>query len=135
MEKTIKQTRIRDMVEAVLRNIPESRNSDITLMIEVWRRYHNKKLLTFTHLVGDFVSTSSLYDLPREDNIKRIRAAFNAEGKYYPTDWKVAKKRGLKEDEWRNILGYPSKAETLHPTKDDSYMDEQRDFNKKSLFN
>lgn len=127
MTKTIKE-----MVEACLRNIPETRNSDVTLMIEIWKRYFPHKLFSVERLA---VRLSDLYDLPREDNIKRVRAQFNSEGKYYPTDWKVAKARGLKEDEWRVALGYPAKEATVHPTKTDSYMDEQRDFRKNSLFN
>lgn len=120
------------MVEACLRNIPETRNSDVTLMIEIWKRYFPHKLFSPERLA---VRLCDLYDLPREDNIKRVRAQFNSEGKYYPTDWKVAKARGLKEDEWRVALGYPAKAATVHPTKSDSYMDEQRDFKNPSLFN
>lgn len=128
MAKTIKE-----MVEACLRNIPETRNSDITLMIEVWKRYYPQRISTVQDArLG--VALASLYDLPREDNIKRVRATFNHEGKYYPTDWKVAKGRGIKEDEWRVALGYPAKSNTVNPTKDDSYMDEQRDFSKKTLF-
>lgn len=123
----MKKTAIKEMVEACLRNIPETRNSDVTLMIAVWKRYFPQRISTVQN--GQLgVALSDLYDLPREDNIKRIRATFNHEGKYYPTDWKVAKARGIKEDEWRVELGYPAKADTVHPTKTDSYMDEQRSF-------
>lgn len=122
------------MVEACLRNIPETRNSDITLMIEVWRRYFPQRVKR-GQTGEEGIWLKDLYDLPREDNIKRERAKFNAEGKYYPTDWKVAKARGIKEDEWRVVNGYPTKAETVHPTKSDSYMDEQRSFSKPQLFN
>lgn len=127
-------TKLNEMVEIILRNKPETRNSDIALMIEIWAYY-------FPHLVRTSQATGhrgiwldDLYSLPREDNIKRARAILNAEGKYYPTDWKVAKARGLKEDEWRAALGYPTKAQTVHPTKTESYMDEQRDFTKPKLF-
>lgn len=129
MTKTIKE-----MVEACLRNIPETRNSDVTLMIAVWKRYYPQRIVKDGDN-EDYIWLSDLYDLPREDNIKRVRAQFNSEGKYYPTDWKVAKARGLKEDEWRVALGYPAKEATVHPTKSDSYMDEQRDFKNPSLFN
>lgn len=122
------------MVENILRNVPESRNSDITLMIEIWKKYYPEKLKKgSTGELGVWVK--DLYDLPREDGVKRIRASFNHEGKYFPTDWKVAKGRGIKEDVWRQELGYPAKADTANPTKDDSYMDQQRSFTEKRLFN
>lgn len=130
MSKTIKE-----MVEACLRNIPETRNSDVTLMIAVWKRYYPSRIHQSEISGQERIYLKDLYDLPREDNIKRVRAQFNSEGKYYPTDWKVAKVRGLKEDEWRVALGYPAKEATVHPTKSDSYMDEQRDFKNPSLFN
>lgn len=119
-----------EMVEKILRNIPESRNSDICLMIEVWCRYFPQKVRTGA--AGERgIWLRDLYDLPREDNVKRIRARFNREGKYYPTDWEVAKARGIKEDEWREILGYPSKEDTKNPSNSESYMDPERDFSAK----
>lgn len=113
---------LQEMVEYILRNIPATRNSDITLMIEIWKYFYPEKIQYGT------VSLEYLYDLPREDTIKRIRAEFNSQGKYYPTDWEVAKRRGIKEDQWRVELGYPAKADTKQPTKGDSYMDTQRSF-------
>lgn len=124
----------RDMVEKILRNVPESRNSDITLLIEIWKRYYPHKLKKGAS-GEEGVWLKDLYDLPREDGVKRIRATFNHEGKYFPTDWKVAKGRGIKEDEWRLALGYPAKEDTAKPTKGDSYMDEERSFSKPQLFN
>lgn len=127
------------MVEAVLRNIPETRNSDIRLTIEIWRRYFPSLVQNdgaILHQGVDprpFVFLSDLFDLPREDNIKRVRAALNHEGKYFPTDWKVAKARGIAEDEWRQALGYPTKAATQNPTQDDSYMDTERSFKNNTL--
>lgn len=129
MTKTVKE-----MVEACLRNIPETRNSDITLMIEIWRRYYPQRIKKGT-TGEEGIWLKDLYDLPREDNIKRVRATFNSEGKYFPTDWEVAKGRGIKEDQWRVALGYPLKAETVKPTKSDSYMDEERSFRNPDLFN
>lgn len=121
------------MVEVCLRNLPETRNSDITLMLAVWRRYYPQRIKT-GKTGEEGIWLKDLYDLPREDNVKRIRALLNSEGKYYPTDWEVAKARGIKEDDWRGQLGYPSKADTVHPTKTDSYMDTQREFTSPKLF-
>ena len=121
------------MVENILRNMPENRNSDIALTIEIWRKYY-PSLIKVGKTGQEGVWLKDIFELPREDNIKRERAKFNALGKYYPTDWKVAKARGLKEDLWRTENGYPTKAETVHPTKNESYMDQQRDFTANKLF-
>jgi hypothetical protein len=124
----MKKTKTKEMVETILRNIPDTRNSDITLMIEIWKHYF-PQMLVQSQKTGDYaVVLTKLYDLPREDDIKRWRAKFNSQGMYYPTDWEVAKHRGIKEDNWRQDMGYPIKSETQVPTKGDSYMDPERAF-------
>ncbi len=92
-------TNLKKQVKAVLQEYPESRNSDITLMILIWRRFYG---------VEKYVDLMKLYDLPREDNVKRIRAKY-CEEKHnwaYPTDIKIMRARKIKEDEWRSALGY-----------------------------
>ncbi len=90
---------LKKQVEKVLQSFPDTRNSDITLTIKVWQTFYG---------VGNNISIGSLYNLPREDNIKRIRAKFCEEGKSwaYPTSLEVARKRKIKEDEWKQALGY-----------------------------
>lgn len=105
--KTLKQ-----QVEYCLQNSPEARNSDIKLMILVW--------INFYEIRGAVIELNDLYYLPREDNIKRIRANFQSckkymetgdpkhAPKYLPTDKKVAEKRGINEEIWRRFQGYNS---------------------------
>ncbi len=95
---------LKKQVEKVLRGYPETRNSDITLTIKIWQMFYG---------VGRVVDVNLLYDLPREDNVKRIRAKFceQKESWAYPTSLEVAKKRQIKEDEWRMALGYASSLE------------------------
>lgn len=52
------------------------------------------------------VLLEDLFDLPREDNVKRIRAKFNEEGLYLPTSEEVAKRRNMNIPEWREAMGY-----------------------------
>src|SRR3990167_5089577 len=100
-------THLKRVVDSVLSDNPATRNSDVTLTIEIWKRYCSSRL---TYIEGvAYVELGELYGLPREDNIKRIRASLNAKGLYWPTDWKVAKARGINEDRWRIALGYPPK--------------------------
>ena len=97
---------LKSQVEHCLQTLPETRNSDITLTIAIWKRFYEEKLFK-DEFGATAVRVRDLMELPREDNIKRIRAQFNAKGQYMPTVWKVAKQRGFKETEWRNFLGYP----------------------------
>lgn len=99
--------RLKKTVEEVLECESRTRNSDITLMIEIWKRYCSEHMNYIDGVA--YVRLEDLYNLPREDNIKRIRAALNARGLYWPTDWKVAKARGINEDRWRAFLGFSPK--------------------------
>lgn len=95
-------TKVRNMLYAD----EQSRNSDIRLMHMIWVKYYPSLLKTVDGKIH--VRLQNMYDLPREDNIKRIRAKIqNVEHLYPPTVWEVAKKRGMKEDEWRKYLGKP----------------------------
>lgn len=116
---------MKKQVEFCLRNFPETRNSDVTLLIKLWEHFHG---------VRGAVEVSRLYDLPREDGVKRVRAQFNELGKYYPTDWRIAKARGIEEDAWRVSMGYPKKAATENPKRSESYMDPQRVVNQPRIF-
>lgn len=97
---------LKEQIKIVLTEVPETRNSDITLMIEVWKRFYPEKTIA-GECAG--VRFEQLYDLPREDHVKRVRAAFNAKGEFMPTDIKVAEARGINEDRWRKALGYEPK--------------------------
>lgn len=102
---------LKGQVEHCLREHPSTRNSDILLMTILWREFYPTQIVEVYGVAH--ISLSALYVLPREDNIKRVRAQFqNDKGLYLPTDWKVAQKRGIAEDEWRVALGFPTKETT-----------------------
>ncbi len=101
MLKTLKA-----QVEQILKTYPDTRDSDITLMIHIWKQYYGSRLVKFQGQTV-FVALDNLYDLPREDNIKRIRAKFQNElGLYLPTKLEVALRRGIEEAKWREFMGY-----------------------------
>lgn len=101
---------LKKQVEHCLRQYPLTRNSDITLTIQIWRVFYPRHIYTGVG-TDDMVKLGDLYHLPREDNVKRARAYIQNERKMYlPTDLKVALKRGILEDEWRVATGYPTKA-------------------------
>lgn len=93
-------------VRHILSTDEKSRNSDIRLTQMIWWHFYRHKLQMIDGAV--MVNIADLYTLPREDNVKRIRAKIqNDQKEYLPTEQSVAKKRGWNEDEWRNYLGYP----------------------------
>jgi len=104
---TIYIKKLKDKVEYCLRNFEDTRNDDILLTIKIWETFHPSALKQ--DAVGNrVVYLNKLFDLPREDNVKRIRAKFqNEERKYLPTKAEVRRKRGINEDSWRAYLGYP----------------------------
>ena len=90
---------LKNQVERVLQKYPETRNSDITLTIQIWKEFYP------TRVMDGKVSLADLYDLPREDNVKRVRAKFqNEENKYLPTVWEIARKRKINEMVWKNFI-------------------------------
>lgn len=102
MSAKIKNLKIK--VGAILAEIPETRNSDIALMIEIWRRYYPQYIKKGS-TGQEGVWLKDLYDLPREDNVKRIRAHYQNElGKFLPTSWEVAKQRKIEEAKWKAYM-------------------------------
>lgn len=96
---------LKKKVEYVLENFPETRNSDIALTIKIWKDFFDS-MVHPDAIRGDYIYLDSLYILPNQDNIKRIRANFNQEKRFLPTKWEVAKERGMLEEEWKKALGY-----------------------------
>jgi hypothetical protein len=83
-----------------LQKHPETRNSDIALTEKIWWEFHNSKIKEFD---GEkYVKIKDMYELPREDNVKRIRAKIqNEEHKFLPTNDIILKQRGLLAEKWR----------------------------------
>ena len=101
MNKKLLQTQ----VEHTLRDMPDTRNSDITLTLRLWKQYYPQLLISSE--AGTMVLIKNLFQLPREDNIKRIRAKIqNEQHLYLPTEEKVLIKRAKNSKEWKTFLGY-----------------------------
>lgn len=96
---------LQKQVEHILWIFPSTRNSDIELTIQLWRHYYPSVI--FDDKNGrQSVNLLHLFDLPREDNVKRCRAKIqNTLGKWLPTDQKVAEQRGINEQAWRKAMG------------------------------
>jgi hypothetical protein len=91
---------LKEKIIHCLNKYPDTRNSDIRLTNAVWYEFHHSKLIRLDN--GELaVKLVDLYELPREDMIKRTRALLNSEGLYLPTDEKILKQRKLLEIEKR----------------------------------
>lgn len=98
--------KLKEKVEFILSTVPESRNSDITLTIELWKHYHKSTLRISPD--GEYmIFVRSLWDLHREDHVKRYRAQIqNVELRYLQTDISILVERAKLSADWQRRLGY-----------------------------
>ena len=96
-EKKIKD--LRKKVEDMLAKSERSRNSDQFLTIKLWVEHYPEAIKVID---GEkMIKLNDIMLLPREDNVKRIRAIIqNVEHRFLPTDPDVRKKRGISEHIW-----------------------------------
>jgi len=97
----MKKDFLKQHVEHILKEFPPSRDSDITLTIHLWSKYYPAHIkINSDGRRGIFLE--SLYTLPSQESIKRIRAIIqNDEGRLLPTDPQVRKQRRISEEDWR----------------------------------
>ena len=92
------------MVLEILRDIPETRNDDVKLTIEIWKKFY-PRIIRYDAEGVMVVQLCDITHLPREDHIKRYRTKIqNDELKYPPTNWMVAKQRKYSEEVWRKAM-------------------------------
>ena len=102
------QKNLKSKVEYCLKTYPYTRDSDIALTIRIWKTFYKSSIKTNDNGV-EFIVLQSMYDLPREDGIKRIRAKIQnhkTKPMYLPKDYFVRRKRKISEETWRKHLGY-----------------------------
>ena len=97
---------LRKAIESILKEFPKARDSDQWLTLKIWQVYFPDWVVTLPD--GTIaVRFRDIMNLPREDNVKRIRAKIqNEEGKWLPTTWKIAHQRKIEESVWRNYVNY-----------------------------
>ena len=84
---------LQNKIEFVLERFAYTRNNDINLTIKVWE-------LFYPNLIKKL--PESLHYLPRESDVKRLRAIIqNKRGEYPPTSLNVAYKRKQSVKQWR----------------------------------
>jgi len=98
--------KLKDQILHCLEVYPETRNSDITLMIRIWQTFTNKVIYS-KKTKEHYIKVKDLYDLPREDWVKRIRAKIQNENNLFlPTDPEVIKARKKNQKKWLRQLNF-----------------------------
>jgi len=105
---------LKSQIQKVLKEYPDTRNSDITLMLKIWEEFYG---------VREIIKTKRIYDLPTQEAIKRIRAKFCEEGYNWavPTEKKIAEARKISENRWREAMGYKQ----INPTFTERHLIER----------
>lgn len=100
----INYNQLKGKVEYILQSDEASRNSDTRLynkLITTYPRYIEHLIL----LNGKYViPLEARYNLPKEEDVARIRRKFNSQGKYKATSQDVLDQRNKLEKEWRNEM-------------------------------
>jgi hypothetical protein len=95
---------LKEKIRDILDKYPLTRNSDIGLMIALWK-IHFPKYIKVGGGGRQGIWLEDLFNLPREDHIKRIRAMFqNDKGLYLPSDPAVRKQRKISEEKWLDFV-------------------------------
>ena len=93
--------KLKGKVEYVLQQFPPTRNNDMALTLRLWAQFYSHLMVRETPHGSQLeptewtVSLRTIMQLPREDQVSRIRRKFQEEGLYLPTDPEVLKKRRL----------------------------------------
>ena len=101
---------LKDQVKHCLEKYPEGRNSDINLTFIIIAEFYPQEIEVIN---GKYFYSGDVLKEVREDNVKRIRAAFNHKGLYLPTNPEVLKARGIAERVWHNEMSL----ESIEPIK------------------
>lgn len=99
---------LKTKVEYCLQNYPETRDNDITLFIKLIKSYpcYNKFLYPSSGYSNDdsTIRLKDLYELPKQEDVARIRRKFNQHGKYKTENEEVIRLRQEAEKEWYNKM-------------------------------
>lgn len=97
---TKKMWKLTEQILFILDKLPDTRNDDVLLTTEIWKEFYGEMIYDLK-TDSPFILLSDLWNLPREDHIKRIRAKIqNDEKRFLPTSWEVAKKQQINQWVW-----------------------------------
>lgn len=85
------QKTLKEKVEVLLRDFPQSRNCDKQLVLKYWENYDNIPMGDINSFKNGFLKSSTSME-----SITRARRLLQEEGKYLPTDKTVLGRRRKK---------------------------------------
>lgn len=92
---------LKSKVEYILSTIPDTRDDDTLLALQVWHHLRSDLFLSLEGREGLYIRAKDLLDyLPNHDHISRIRRKFQEEGKYVATKPEVLRQRQKAVPEW-----------------------------------
>ena len=99
---------LKSQVLRCLNEYHETRNCDIELTTRIWKVFYASFVKVNDRGI-ELINLEDLKELPREDNVKRVRAKIQnhkEKPRYLPTDPLVRQKRFISEEQLRKSLGY-----------------------------
>ena len=109
-----RQNKLKIQILEILEKYPKSRDSDQWLTIKLWCVYFpsriHEEVIAYDEddkatKTKKYIYLDDIMELPREDDVKRIRAVIqNVEKQFLPTSWAVAKQRKIKQEEWEYYI-------------------------------
>jgi hypothetical protein len=98
----MKRGQAKQRVYDILKNHPQTRDCDKTLTVFYWWKFQRSLLVHNSKDDKWYVPLSNVPKLDSEDKISRIRRKIqNTEGRFFPTQARVARKRGVNMEHWR----------------------------------
>ena len=95
---------LKNQVLQILEKYPKARNSDQWLTIKIWCDFYPTRIIR-EEGKEPMIKLSDIMELPREDNVKRVRAIIqNEDNMFLPTSIEVVKQRKINEDIWRRYI-------------------------------
>lgn len=92
--------KLKNRVYRILELHPETRNCDATLVAKYWQMYEAKNLDSH----GTFLELSMLKHMTSPSAIERLRRKIQQEGRFWPTDEKVVRRRRMNMDKWKEMM-------------------------------
>lgn len=90
-------------VESQLAAHKMARNDDKYLCAYIWVHFYSNILISDGGRNWS-LRLEDILKLPSQESIARCRRKFQEKGKYLPTDWKVAQKRRIAEQTWKDYM-------------------------------
>lgn len=100
---------LKTKVEYCLQNYPETRDNDITLFIKLIKSYPCYNMFLYPSGINSnddsTLRLKDLHELPKQEDVARIRRKLNQQGKYKTENEEVIRLRKEAEEKWyKNMM-------------------------------